>query len=207
MKFMKEKNNFTRWLIYAIFTILLIVTIWDIYAKIYSNIVLNILWALVLLILIFLSKKSKIPFLIYFFLSLLIALAVLGEFYLYNRIFFFDKIIHFFSQLVICPLILYLTKDKIKNKILLILFCVAVAVTLSVIWEITEYSLDKFVDGKLQGVYSQNNSLLRLSEENSILVQSEIDDTMTDLIFNILGSLVFAGIYLFKEGKRKDKKK
>lgn len=209
---MKERTNLVKIFIYAIFIILIIALIFNIYAGIYYGVVLNILYLATFFIFIF--KKSKIPLKIYFFLALLIILAVLGDFYFYNNIASFDKIIHFLSPLIICSLIFHLAKNKIKDKKILILFCIAVFMTVSVIWEITEYGLDNLVDSKMQGVYFQEGKFFDLYERQQIMVQSEIDDTMSDLIFNFLGSLAFGAIYFFinkirqiKKVKRKDLKK
>lgn len=201
---MKEKDGFTKGVIYATLIILVIATIFDIFSQAYYR---AVIWAAFFIIFLVLTKNSKIPRVAIFYLSLLLLLVIFGEYFLYNLIPFFDKIVHFLSQLIICPLILFLVKDKIKDKKVLVLFCIAFAITLSVVWEITEYGFDNLVNSRMQGVYFQEGQFFGVYERQYAPVQTEIDDTMSDLIFNALGACVFGAFYLFKDRKRKRKRK
>jgi len=71
--------------------------------------------------------------------------------------------------------------------------------------EIGEYLMDKLWDMKLQGVYIRDIG----GTEKLNLIQSQIDDTMVDLIFGILGAITFiAGktlTYLYKNKKQEKK--
>ena len=197
-------KTFLKSIIYLTLFILFVSIIFDIFTSAYYR---AIIWAAFFIIFLILLKKSKIPRIALFYLSLLLLLVILGEYFLYNLIPFFDKIVHFLSQLIICPLILYLTKDKIKDKKLLVLFCIAFAITLSVVWEITEYSFDHAVDSKMQGVYFQEGQFFGTYERLYTPILTEIDDTMSDLIFNAIGACTFGFLYLLDLRKRKKNSK
>ncbi|HVJ48946.1 hypothetical protein [Desulfitobacterium sp.] len=100
--------------------------------------------------------------------------------------------LHGFSGLIFANLgfliAMYLLRSKKMDsglsRILLALFSFFFAVASGAIWEIYEYLMDKTFGFLYQGV--------------------GIDDTMTDIIFDTLGALIFA-LFLFFQGKRKFK--
>lgn len=193
-------KKFLKSIIYLTLIALLVSIIFDIFTGAYYR---AIIWAAFFIIFILLFKKFKIPLILLFYFSLLLLLTILGEYFLYNSIPFFDKIVHFSGQLILGPIIFYLFNNKIKDKKILILFCITVLMTLSVVWEITEYGFDHAFDSKMQGVYFAKGQFFGTYERQYTPVQSEMDDTMTDLIFNLLGSCTFGAIYLFKYRKKK----
>lgn len=195
----KDEIKNWKWFVYITLIALAISIIIDIFTHAYYR---ALIWAVFFLIFIALFKKSKIPPIAHFSLSLLLLLSILGEYLFYNLFPFFDKIVHFLSPIILCVLVFNLAKDKIKNKTFLILFCIASIIALSVIWEITEYSFDNLVDSKMQGVYLAEGKFFGLYERQYEPVQTEIDDTMSDLIYNCLGSLVFGLAYFFKNRKK-----
>ena len=196
---MKENNVFFKGVIYLTLVALIIGIIMDVIFGAYYR---AIIWVAFILILIILLRIKRIPLIIHFSLAMLLIVAILGEYFFYNSIPFFDKIVHFISPLIICNLIYHLFKKKIKNKKMLILFCIVSFITISVIWEIAEYGFDGLVSSNMQGVYFTKGEFFGVYERQYEPVQSEIDDTMTDLIFGFLGACIF-GIYsVFKKNKK-----
>ena len=65
-------------------------------------------------------------------------------------------------------------------------------ITLLAFEEIVEFSLDYFFDLKLQGVYLGSRILFQsISADQLKLINSQITDTMFDLIIGVIGSLIF----------------
>ena len=193
------KLNFFKITIYFTIFALIAAIITDLF---FGIIYRAIIWIAFIVIFLVLLKIKKIPLIVHFSLAMLLIVAILGEYFFYNLIPFFDKIVHFISPLIICNLIYYLFKKKIKNKKMLILFCIVSFITVSVIWEIAEYGFDGLVNSNMQGVYFTKGEFFGVYERQYEPVQSEIDDTMTDLIFGFLGACIF-GIYsVFKKNKK-----
>lgn len=142
------------------------------------------------------SNKAVLP--VEFEIILLLILTfdiVLGRFFhLYDRISFYDKLIHYHDSLLIAfsgfimIYSLYFTgRIKVSPLIggVVILF---VTVGFGGIWEIMEYTADKIFGQGAQG--------------SPIL--SPLDDTMTDLMFDLLGGAVgaVAGSYYIRFSQR-----
>ena len=99
----------------------------------------------------------------------------------------FDKLLHFVLPILACFLIFYIINKKdltLQWKLLITFMFVLSFIT---IHEIGEYLLDIFWDTKLQGVYMGDG--LEFRKLNLII--SEIDDTMMDIIFGVMGTLLF----------------
>jgi len=134
----------------------------------------------------------------YFYLLLLLILGTL-----LNPLFFFiswyDKFLHLFTPLIWCALIFVpVNKLKIKFSVKLII-TLSLFLSIMVVHEIAEYSLDKAFNLYTQGVYGGNLSLERLQE-----IQSPLDDTMTDLILDLCGGVLFIVIKLVFDSEKKN---
>ena len=110
---------------------------------------------------------------------------LLGQFGgMYDRFHWYDAFLHFLSSLVLGIvgfLIIYVfySVNKLKLPLMIIvIFSFSFAVTIGVMWEITEYFIDMTLGTNMQ-------------------VES-LDDTMIDLIVNSIGGLISAFIgYLY----------
>lgn len=119
------------------------------------------------------------------FMYAAIFLGELNEFY--YRYWWWDKILHSFSGLMLGTmgfLIVRYLNDNTKmnlelSPVFVAVFSFLFAVSLGAVWEIYEYFMDK-----LFGLFMQRGSL---------------DDTMTDLVLDTLGALIFAVLGYFQE--------
>lgn len=110
----------------------------------------------------------------------------------YDRFWWWDKMLHSLSGLIFADLgyiiAMYLQRREKSNAELsrrvtaLFAFCFSVAS--EAVWEIYEYSMDKTFGTRYQGI--------------------GIDDTMTDIICDTIGALIFA-LFLLYQKRRKVK--
>ncbi len=112
----------------------------------------------------------------------------------------YDKILHLISPFLFCVLMFYLV-SKIQGISLPIklFLTLSIVVSLLAFWEIFEFSLDKFYNMQLQGVWVRD--VTGMGKLNMIMDRN--DDTMVDMIMGIIGSLAFtagqtAGYYIKK---------
>jgi len=134
----------------------------------------------------------------YVFVTIIsIAGFLLGELYTIYPI--YDKVLHFFIPLLFTSIVFHMTSNlnlKRKWQILFALFIVIGGVGL---FEIAEYSLDYFFNLDLQGV------AIRKVQEFSVfleVVQEPLDDTMIDMVFGVLGAIVYSLFIAFFARKR-----
>lgn len=100
----------------------------------------------------------------------------------------YDKAQHFVLPMLLCSIVFFMIhklKLALKWKITFTVFSVAGILG---IFEIGEYIMDLFFNLKLQGVYIRD--LSGLNKFNLLL--NPLDDTMADLAFGLLGSLLYA---------------
>ena len=170
----------------------------------------------------FIQKKLKygnvFKLLIYLFLILSL---VGGEvYYLYVMIGYFDVIMHIFSSFIISGLVLYLIKYykcNICNK-LIVLFIFSAAMMTAVMWELTEFSIDRIfnVDMQKDTIINEVNSVMLTSDGKDVghvkidrmrLGNSVFDgyldiglyDTMYDIVCAGIGSIILIITYRIKE--------
>ena len=131
---------------------------------------------------------------------ILIIIAITGI--LFSPLYFlypsYDKILHFINPFLISILVYFLAdraKIKFSTKLLITLSVVVMFLT---IFEIVEFGVDSLFDFKLQGVYT-------IDKLNIIMDRN--DDTMMDLIFGTLGSLIFILYKTFENNFKKIKKR
>jgi hypothetical protein len=134
---------------------------------------------------IFKVKKIDEKYLTY--INVALWLNLLGEIIVYySGLFLYDKILHITLGYLLSIIIYnyFLENSKLKKDATF--FAV---MGLLAVWEIWEFSLDTFLGFQSQGVI-----------RNNIFIMSPIDDTMYDLIWGAIGSL----IYLFIKKERAD---
>ena len=99
----------------------------------------------------------------------------------------YDKILHFVQPMMLSSIVFFMMDDlglKLKWRLTFTFFIVIGGIGL---FEIAEYGLDSFFDLKLQGVFRQVQEFGEF-----IIIQSEIDDTMIDMMLGVGGALVYA---------------
>jgi len=161
-------------------------------------------WILLLTLLVTLYFGLKVPSYMHLLLSFMVILDILGETIgLFYFVEYYDKLLHLINSIILCILIYYLSKDKIKDKKMLVLFCVFAAISLLVGWEIFEYGYDSLFGGRMQGVNLVDG--VHFSVYKSVV--SAFDDTMEDFIFDVIGTLIFSLVFWFKNIKNKRKRK
>lgn len=126
--------------------------------------------------------------LLFFYASMFLGTA--NHFYV--RFWWWDKMLHGFSGIIFANLgylfAMYLqSNEKVSsglNRLLVALFSFCFSVASGAVWEIYEFSMDQIFGTLYQGI--------------------GINDTMTDIIADTLGALLFA-IFLYYQGQGKVK--
>lgn len=122
----------------------------------------------------------------YIFVLIIAIASFLGSpfYYVYPD---YDKIQHFLQPILLCSLTFFTINKlhlELKWKITFTFF---VIVALLGIFEIGEFALDSLFNLKLQGVYLRDTQGL----EKFNLLMDPLKDTMVDLVYGILGSLIY----------------
>lgn len=158
-------------------------------------------------------------------LQLLIYLFLIGSliggeiYFLYVKIWYYDIILHMLSSFIVSALCFYIVKSKINiNDFLLCVFIFSFAMMVAAVWEVYEFSIDRFFDKDMQKdtIITEINSSL-LSDDGREVIQENVDDirignyvvngyldiglydTMGDIICAIVGSLIFIFMIKIKE--------
>ena len=127
---------------------------------------------------------------ILFLILILLADLVFGLGFKYYRLFYFDMILHFLGGFFVAMFFLHYFKNTNHGKpgspeFKKALIIISSAVFVGVIWEFLEYSATE-----LLGDYLYNNYRI-------ICCIGNLDDTIKDLLMDILGALAFV-IITFK---------
>lgn len=186
----KISDKIIKIFIYLIWLFLIIAGITDSL----NNYLNSIIWFGSLALLIFFYFKfDYIPKYIHLLFALALMFNIFGTtlFKLFYYLGYYDKIVHLINPIIICIFIYQITKIKIKNKKLLAIFCVFAALSLGVLWEIFEYSLDSVLGSTSQGVYLEAIEKFFFIKVGQKQVLDKFNDTMQDLIYNFFGTLIF----------------
>lgn len=148
-----------------------------------TSIVMQVLFVLPLLIeLIFGRRLSNLVvfcYVLYIILAGFIG-SLLRVYYLFNG---YDKIIHcLFGYIFSMPaiFIISLCQDYKKlNPVLVGLFCLLFSLSLELLWEILEFSIDRLLGQTMQGVPIEGYGV------------PLVTDTMTDMMCNTSGAILF----------------
>lgn len=124
---------------------------------------------------------------VHYFFAIFIALFgfLLSPFYfIYPN---YDKILHFVMPIMAGSFFFYMiNKLKISMKWKLTFTFVSLLAMIG-FFEVAEYSLDLLFNLQLQGVYLRDVSGLN----KVAVIQGGLDDTMIDMVFGLIGSLVY----------------
>jgi len=184
--------------IYAVWTIILILGIIDLFSAPYRSVI----WFVLLVgSVVFYSILTRVPKYLYLILMLSIIFGIFGEvlFGFSYKYIYYDKILHLIDPLIFSLVIYHLAKSKIKSKLLLVIFCASAALSLEVIFEIYEYGMDNIFGTQLQGVYlnAQRFGILTIGKTE---VLDKFNDTMLDLIYDFISVLIFMfGFYFYEK--------
>ncbi|MCR4327510.1 MAG: hypothetical protein NUV46_02935 [Nanoarchaeota archaeon] len=201
MKKLQEKKGWADYLIYVIWAFILFTGIWDLF-HIPGR---AVFWFAELILAIIIYYKIKMPKGAYFgilalFLANLFGELFFGFFYIIPE---FDKILHLISPFAICTIFYFLFKRKTENKKLLILLSVSVFLSIELFWEVIEYLADTFFHTTLAGVHA-----IGIEKYESVLeVMPKYEDTIYDMVLNLIGSVIWAVIALFVTKTKKPKKR
>ena len=147
-----------------------------------------------------LNKLFKFSELELFLLLINVYLHILGDnttFGLYERWFYYDKLMHFFSWALIAIVVILRLDRMIPKKYKLEKYLLAFfsVLGLEALWEIIEYFEDIIFGFRTQGVYI-----------NGVMVMNTFTDTMYDMTFTALGILtVLVIFFIYKKYSRKEK--
>jgi hypothetical protein len=191
----KEKHYLRKRIFIIIFSILVLLSI---YFFRDDDFILRVVTSIVTLILFYtLDHIFNIKFKAkhYTFITIItIAGVMLSPLYFISPQ--YDKILHLFQPILICSILFHvINKLKITDK-WKIWFTFFITLSILTLFEMGEYSLDRFFDFKLQGVYLRDISGLNKLD----MLQEPIDDTMIDLFFGTLGCCIYGIFSSIKKG-------
>lgn len=107
----------------------------------------------------------------------------------------YDKVLHLIQPMFLASIVLYIVTPLNISSRWKFLFTFFVVVGGLGLFEVGEYLIDVAFDSKLQGVF-------RLTGVGLVLVQGRIDDTIVDLLFGVVSTLVYLfGVALFSSKK------
>lgn len=189
---MMKKEGVIKFLTYCSWLLLVAATIIDLFKNPYRSII----WVFSLALLLFFYFRLKVPLYIHLLLSFMAVLNILGEtiFEWYYLFMHYDKLLHLINPVIGCLFVYHLAKNKIKDKKLLVMFCVFTVLSLAVGWEIFEYGFDNFFTDVMQGVQLKYEGHFFGFKE----VMNKFDDTMLDFIYAAIGTLIFALVFWIK---------
>ena len=163
-----------------------------------QDVLIGVILFLIALVIYLFSWKTKIifPWFVYFLVSLAVLIHTSG--YIQGRYLTYvnwDMLAHFVSGTIVALIgfLVILFWDKIKNYNLdagfMGIFIVAFGCIFEYLWEIWEFFVDTFFGGSAAGLMQANNA-----------------DTMTDMIFVLIASLVVGiGCYYYLKHYGKEK--
>ncbi len=173
-----------------------------------------------------LTKRRMDP--VFFICCSLYALGpMMGDvFLLYYITPWWDKLLHFIGGVVFAILAVFLLNllNRKNTAITCAVFALCFSMAISVVWEFCEFGMDSIAgtDAQHDTIVSSIHSYLlgdkpdeitRIDHiQKTVINDTEIEgyidiglhDTMTDMLYESLGALVFSSIFLFRNsGKRK----
>ncbi len=122
----------------------------------------------------------------------------------YGKYRWWDSALHLFSGGVLAFVGLWIIsiifedshQQIFANRIFVAFYVLLFGVTCGVIWEICEYAFDAFLGTNTQQFMATTTSSLQLPEDIPLSGHEALSDTMTDLILDLVGSVLVA-IYVY----------
>lgn len=168
-----------------------------------------------------LHYKGSIKLLIYIFI---ISTELLGEVYnFYDRISYFDIIMHTLSGFIISAVAVSLLKilNNNSSKRLIVIFSLAFTMMIASSWEIMEFTIDRLICSDMQKDTVIKEVTSSLLSKDGVLTTKVIDnanlnnidlvkeyggyidiglyDTIEDLIFGLFGAIIYIIIHVKSE--------
>lgn len=190
--------KYLTYLIYLIWAFFLFTIIYDLFV-IPSR---SIFWVFELALALIIYYKVRIPAGVYFGILAFFLANLFGELFLglFYYIPFYDKILHLSSPLVSGAFLYSVFKKKIPDKRVLIFFSVTFILSLSLLWELIEYFSDQAFHTLLQGVVQANLQTYDVIQ----VFMPRFEDTIYDMLDNLIGATVFAaGAFFFTRKKKR----
>ncbi|MBS3084855.1 hypothetical protein J4411_02990 [Candidatus Pacearchaeota archaeon] len=194
-----SQKGWLDYLIYLIWAFILFVAIWDLF-HIPGR---AVFWFGELIFSVFIYYKLKVPISIYFGILALFLVNLFGELFfgLFYIIPYFDKLLHLLSPLIACTLFYFIFEKEFKDKKMLIFFSVTLLLSWELFWEVLEYFADQQFHTLLAGVHLMGVQ----AYESTLEIVPKYEDTIYDMFYNLIGSIVFAVAALFFTRKKKSK--
>ena len=130
--------------------------------------------------------NSKLEFMYYIYLLLLLVLGCLARFYSIFK--YYDLFTHFIFGIASSVIGLYILKKfdmNNKNKLIFnVIFMIFTTLSIATFWEIFEFAASIITEDDIQHV-----------------IDTGINDTMKDIISSLFCSIIFSIIYYFKQNK------
>lgn len=160
----------------------------------------------IILLMVLYFKFKSIPLYFHPILAFVALFNIFGEnlFAFFYSISYYDKILHLVDSFIYCIVVYFITKPKIENKKICVLFCIFAVLSYGVLWEIYEYSADNILGTTTQGVYTGTMAASIFYKVGAKEIVSPIVDTMQDFIYNLIGTLIFGFIILIYETRIKN---
>lgn len=122
----------------------------------------------------------------------------------YGKYRWWDSALHLFSGCVLAFVGLWIIsiifenshQEVFSNRIFVAFYVLLFGVSCGVVWEICEYAYDAFFGTNTQQFMATTTSSLPLPEDIPLCGHEALRDTMTDLILDLVGSLLVS-IYVF----------
>ncbi|MDF9867711.1 hypothetical protein OKW22_001289 [Bacilli bacterium PM5-3] len=134
----------------------------------------------------------------FYWLFILFAVFIGTGMKFYHIIIFWDKLLHISSAILLCAIGLSIAitlnkNNKEVNPLFIALFAFLFAATIGIFWEFHEFTFDYLLDMNMQRYLTPSGV--------ELIGQSVLYDTMSDLLCNITGALIFTVYSLFKMRK------
>lgn len=122
----------------------------------------------------------------------------------YGKYSWWDSILHLFSSCVLAFVglwiitIIFEKHDHIvlSNKVFLSLYVLLFGLSCGAVWEICEYAYDAFCGTNTQQFMATTTASITTSEDIPLCGHEALRDTMSDLILDLVGSLLIS-VYVF----------
>lgn len=122
----------------------------------------------------------------------------------YGKYSWWDSVLHLFSGSVLAFVglwiitIIFAKQDQLvlSNKFFLSLYVLIFGLSCGAVWEVCEYAYDAFCGTNTQQFMATTTASITTAEDIPLCGHDALRDTMTDLIFDLVGSL-FMSVYIF----------
>ena len=127
----------------------------------------------------------------------------------YGKYSWWDSVLHFFSSCVLAFVglwiitIIFEKQDQLvlSNKLFLSLYVLIFGLSCGAVWEVCEYAYDAFCGTNTQQFMATTTASITTAEDIPLCGHDALRDTMTDLILDLVGSLLMSVYFFFRYDK------